>query len=337
MRASSYGGAGRFTTVDVPMPKPASGEALLRVRRVGICGTDLHIFQGHLDHRVPKGGVIGHETFADVVEAPAGSGFRAGDRVVVDPVVACLSCRACRMGATYLCQKLKVRGVDVTGGMQEYWAVPVTQMLHVPDTLSDDQAAVIEPLAVATHDVDRAEVKRGDRVIVFGGGPIGALIAMVARGRGAEVAVVEINPYRIGLLEELRLTTVGPDIDVEKFVETFTDGDGVDVAFEVTGNPAAARMVTDVVRVWGTVSIVAIHAEPIPINLYRMFERELTIQGARLYARRDWEEAIALAASGAVPVGPLVTRTIPLDGLQDGMEQALKGGPVMKILVDVTR
>jgi 2-desacetyl-2-hydroxyethyl bacteriochlorophyllide A dehydrogenase len=337
MRASSYGGAGRFTTVDAPMPKPGAGEALLRVRRVGICGTDLHIFQGHLDHRVPKGGVIGHETFAEVVEAPRGSGFDAGDRVVVDPVVSCGTCRACRMGATYLCQKLKVRGVDVTGGMQEYWTVPVTQMLRVPDTLNDDQAAVIEPLAVATHDVDRVGVKRGDRVLVFGGGPIGALIAMVARGRGAEVVVVEINPYRIGLLEELRLTTVGPDIDVHKFVETFTGGDGVDIAFEVTGNPAAARMVTDVVRVWGTVSIVAIHAEPIPINLYRMFERELTIHGARLYARRDWEEAIQLAASGAVPLAPLVTRTIPLDTLQQGMEQALAGGPVMKILVDVTR
>ena len=337
MRASSYGGAGRFTTVDVPMPKPAAGEALLRVRRVGICGTDLHIFQGHLDHRVPKGGVIGHETFAEIVEVPSASGFKAGDRVVVDPVVSCSACRACRLGAPYLCQKLQVRGVDVSGGMQEYWTVPVTQLLHVPDTLNDDQAAVIEPLAVATHDVDRAGVKRRDRVLVFGGGPIGTLIAMVARGRGAEVAVVEINPYRIGLLEELGLTTVGPDIDVHRFVETFTGGDGVDVAFEVTGNPAAARLVTDVVRVWGTVSIVAIHAEPIPINLYRMFERELTIHGARLYARRDWEEAIQLAASGAVPLAPLVTRTIPLDSLQQGMEQALAGGPVMKILVDVTR
>jgi 2-desacetyl-2-hydroxyethyl bacteriochlorophyllide A dehydrogenase len=337
MRASSYGGAGRFFTVEAPVPKPAPGEALLRVLRVGICGTDLHIFQGHLDHRVPKGGVIGHETFAEVVDAPAASGFRAGDRVVVDPVVACQQCRACRMGAYYLCQRLKVRGVDMTGGMQEYWTVPATQLLHVPKALSDDQAAVIEPLAVAAHDVERAQVKRGDRVVVFGGGPIGALIGLVVRDRGAQVAVVEVNPYRIGLLEELGLTTVGPDIDVHRFVETFTDGDGVDVAFEVTGNPAAARLVTDVVRVWGTVSIVAIHAEPIPINLYRMFERELTIHGARLYARRDWEEAIRLAASGAVPLGPLVTRTISLDGLQQGMEQALAGGPVMKILVDVTR
>ena len=319
------------------MPKAAAGEALLRVRRVGICGTDLHIFQGHLDHRVPKGGVIGHETFADVAEAPAGSGFKAGDRVVVEPVLSCGTCRACGMGASYLCRRLRVLGVDAPGGMQEYWPVPVDRLLHVPDTLDDDQAAVIEPLAVATHDVDRAGVKRGDRVLVFGGGPIGTLIALVARERRADVAVAEVNPYRIDKLETFGLTTVGPDIDVHRFVESWTGGDGVDVAFEVTGNPAAARTVTDVVRVWGTVSIVAIHAEPIPVNLYRMFERELTIQGARLYARRDWEEAIRLAAGGAVPLGSLVTRTIPLDGLQDGMQQALAGGPVMKILVDVTR
>ena len=337
MRASSYGGAGRFTTVDAPMPKAGAAEALLRVRRVGICGTDLHIFQGHLDHRVPKGGVIGHETFAEVVEAPAEGGFKRGDRVVVDPVVSCGSCRACRIGAYYLCQHLKVRGVDVTGGMQEYWTVPVAQMLRVPDALSDDQAAVVEPLAVATHDVDRAGVKRGDRVLVLGGGPIGTLIALVARERGAAVAVAEINPYRLDILESYGLTTVGPDIDPHRFVQAWTNDDGVDVAFEVTGNPAAVRLVTDVVRVWGTVSIVAIHAEPMPVNLYRMFERELTLQGARLYSRRDWEEAIRLAASGAVSLAPLVSRTIPLDGLQEGMQQALAGGPVMKILVDVTR
>jgi 2-desacetyl-2-hydroxyethyl bacteriochlorophyllide A dehydrogenase len=337
MRASSYGGARRFTTVDAPMPKAGPGEALLRVLRVGICGTDLHIFQGDLDHRVPKGGVIGHETFAEVVEAPAGRGFKGGDRVVIDPVISCGACRACRIGAGYLCQKLKVRGVDVTGGMQEYYTVPVTSLLHVPDTLGDDQAAVIEPLAVATHDVRRAQVKRGDKVLVFGGGPIGTLIALVSRGLGAEVAVAEINPFRITLLEELGLTTVGPDIDVNRFVDTFTGGDGVDVAFEVTGHPKAVRAVTDVVRVWGTVSIVAIHAEPMAVNLYRMFERELTMQGARLYSRKDWEEAIQLAGSGAVPLAPLVSRTIPLGALQEGMEQALAGGPVMKILVDVTR
>jgi 2-desacetyl-2-hydroxyethyl bacteriochlorophyllide A dehydrogenase len=336
MRAAFYEGARRFTTGTAPVPVPGTDEALLRTRRVGICGTDLHIFQGHLDHRVPKRGVIGHETLAEVAEAPAGSGFAAGDRVVVEPLKFCGTCRACRMGGYYLCYDLKVLGVDLPGAMREYWTVPAARLLPVPDTLSDDHAALIEPLAIATHDVGRAGVKTGDAVLVFGGGPIGTLIALVARHRGARVAVAEVNPFRVEMLRSFGLEAVGPDRDVFRFVDEWTAGEGVDVAFEVTGNPAAVRAMTDVVRVWGTVSLVAIHSEPMPVNLYRMFARELHMHGSRLYAREDWEEAIRLAASGAVKVGPLVSRRIPLENLQEGMEQALGGGPVMKVLIDLT-
>ncbi len=305
------------------------------MRWVGICGTDLHIFQGHLDHRVPRGGIIGHETFGEVAEAPAGSGFAPGHRVVVEPLLFCGVCRACRMGASYLCYSLKVLGVDAPGGMQELWAVPVARLLRVPDTLADDDAALIEPLAVATHDVRRAGVNPGDSVLVLGGGPIGTLIALVTRQRGARVVVAEINPFRLELLHGLDLLTVGPESDVVKFANDWTAGTGVDVAFEVTGQPAAVRTVTDVVRVWGTVSIVAIHAEPMPVNLYQMFARELVMHGSRLYARGDWEEAIRLVADGAVPVAPLVSRRIALEALNEGMEQALRGGRVMKVLVEL--
>jgi (R,R)-butanediol dehydrogenase / meso-butanediol dehydrogenase / diacetyl reductase len=335
MRAALYQGARNFTTGDVAAPSPGPDEALLRVRRVGICGTDLHIFQGHLDHRVPKGGIIGHETFGEIIEAPRASGFAAGDRVVVEPVVFCGACRACAMGASYLCYKLKVLGVDLPGGMQERWAVQTTRLLKVPDSISDDHAALLEPLAVAVHDVARAGVKRDDAVLVFGGGPIGTLIALVARHRGARVAVVEVNPFRLEILKGFGLERVGPDTDVVGWADRWTDGTGVDVAFEVTGNAVAARTVADVVRVWGTVSIVAIHAEPVPVNLYQMFAREIAMHGSRLYARADWEEAIRLVAGGAVPVAPLVSRRIPLEALQRGMEEALGGGPVMKVLVEV--
>src|SRR5438034_7101711 len=231
MRAAFYQGARTFTTGDVATPTPGPGQALLRVKRVGICGTDLHIFQGHLDHRVPKGGIIGHETFGEVAEAPAGSGFTAGDRVVVEPLQLCGRCRACRMGATYLCYGLKVLGVDLPGGMQEYWAVPATRLLKVPDELGDDQAALIEPLAIAVHDVRRAGVKRDDAVLVFGGGPIGTLIGLVARHLGARVAVVEVNRFRLDMLERFGLPTVGPDCDVVRWANEWTGGTGVDVAF----------------------------------------------------------------------------------------------------------
>ena len=336
MRAVFYQGARTFTPGKIAIPIAGPGEALLRALRVGICGTDLHIFQGHLDNRVPRGGIIGHETFAEVVEAPADSDFHAGDRVVVDPVRSCGGCRACRIGAGYLCYNLKVMGVDLPGGMQEYWPAPVDRLIKVPGTLSDDHAAVIEPLAVATHDVTRARVKAGDAVMVFGGGPIGCLIALVCRHRGARVAVVEINPFRVEMLRRLGLEVVGPGVDPVHFANEWTYGDGVDVAFEVTGHPGPVKAITEVVRVWGTISIVAIHSEPMPVNLHRFFARELNLHGSRLYTRAAWEEAIRLGASGAVPLGPLVSRVIPLESLQEGMETALGGGPVMKVLVDVT-
>jgi (R,R)-butanediol dehydrogenase / meso-butanediol dehydrogenase / diacetyl reductase len=337
MRAAYYKRDRMFETGPATMPVPMPGEALLRVRRVGICGTDLHIYQGHLDHRVPQDGIIGHETFAEIASAPAGSGFREGDRVVVEPVLFCGECKACRMGATYLCYRLKVLGVDVAGGMQDYWAVPVHRLLKVPDAISDDHAPLIEPLAVATHDVGRAEVTAGDAVVVFGGGPIGCLIALVSKHRGARVKVVEINPYRVRLLQQLGLDTIGPGADVNAIVEDWTEGSGADVAFEVTGDPAAARLVTGVVRVWGTVSIIAIHAEPVPFQLYHLFARELKIHGSRLYTRGAWEEAIRLIAGGHVTVGPLVSRTIRLEDLQQGMEEALGGGQVMKVVVDLVK
>ena len=318
------------------MPTPGPGEALLRVRQVGICGTDLHIFQGHLDHRVPLGGIIGHETFADVVTAPGGSGFEEGDRVVVEPVQFCGQCRACLMGATYLCYQLKVLGVDVTGGMQEYWAVPAARLLKLPDAVTDRDAPLIEPLAVATHDVARAEVKAGDKVVVFGGGPIGTLIALVCRQRGADVKVAEINPHRVEMLKTFGLAAIGPSEDVQAAVDAWTDGTGADVAFEVSGSPDAAALVTEVVRVWGTVAIIAIHSAPVPVHLYSLFARELKVHGSRLYTRAAWEEAIRLVATGAVNVAPLVSRVISIDNLQEGMEQALGGGPVMKVLVQVS-
>jgi 2-desacetyl-2-hydroxyethyl bacteriochlorophyllide A dehydrogenase len=335
MRASFYRGDRTFETGTSPVPQAGPGEALLRIRRVGICGTDLHIFQGHMDHRVPRGGVIGHEMFAEVASAPAELGFSEGDRVVVEPLATCGECLACRVSGGYLCNRLKVIGVDLPGGMQEYLAVPAARLLKVPGSVDDDAAAVIEPLAVATHDVTRAKVKAADTVVVIGGGPIGTLIALVCRHKGARVKIAEINSHRLEMLRALGLDTIGPDQDVVSVVREWTNGDGADVSFEVSGDPAAARQVTEVVRVWGTVNVIGIHADPVPVSLYTVFARELTLIGSRLYTRAAWEEAIRLAASGAIPVGALVSRRVPLDRLQQAMEEVLAGGPVMKVLVDL--
>jgi threonine dehydrogenase-like Zn-dependent dehydrogenase len=335
MRASVYLRNRRFEIESRPLPSPRPGEALLRVQRVGICGSDLHIFQGHLDHRVPSRNTIGHEVLAEVVEAPAAGRLSKGDRVVVNPILSCGECRACRMGAGYLCYSLKILGVDAPGGMQEYWAVGAGNLIPVPADVGDDDASMLEPLAVAAHDVARAGVKAGDRVVVFGGGPIGSLIALVCREKGALVTVVEINAFRLHLLQGLGLDTIGPGEDTVALVRDWTDGAGADVAFEVTGDPAVGTIITKVVRVWGTVSVIAIHAEPVPIDLYQVFARELTLHGSRLYTNAAWDEAIRLAAERRLPLASLVTSRIRLDGVQGAMVEALSGGPVMKVLVDV--
>jgi (R,R)-butanediol dehydrogenase/meso-butanediol dehydrogenase/diacetyl reductase len=336
MRSSFYRRSMRFDVGPAPMPVAGPGEALLRVHRVGICGSDLHIFQGHLDHRVPVDNTIGHEVLAEVLEAPKGSPVAVGRRTVVNPVLSCGACRACQMGASYLCYKLKILGVDAPGGMQDYWAAPAANLIGVPPTMSDDDAALVEPLAVAVHDVGRAKVGEGDAVLVYGGGPIGCLIALVARARGARVKVVEINPFRIGLMQKIGIETIGPGDDTKTIVLEWTNGVGADVVFEVTGDAKVVPLLTELARVWGTISVIAIHSEPVTINLYPMFARELTMHGSRLYTRAAWEEAIELVSRGAIPVGALVTGRIPLEGLQQGMEQALGGGPVMKILVDMS-
>lgn len=335
MKASVYLRNRQFETETRPVPFPQHGEALLHVHKVGICGSDLHIFQGHLDHRVPIRNTIGHEVLAEIAEVHAGAGLSRGDRVVVNPIVSCGTCRACTTGAYYLCYSVKILGVDAPGGMQQYWAVNVKNLIPVPATVSDDDAAMLEPLAVATHDVARAGVKAGDRVAVFGGGPIGALIALVARAKGADVRVVEINPFRLQLLRSLGFETIAPGQDTVAVIREWTDGIGADVAFEVTGDASVVTMITKVVRVWGTVSVIAIHADPVPIDLYPVFARELTIHGSRLYTREAWAEAIRLASARTLPLASLVTGRVKIEGLQAAMEEALGGGSVMKVLVDL--
>lgn len=334
MRTTFYQRNLTITTGTAPTPTPGPDEALLRVRRVGICGSDLHIFQGHLDARVPLNNTIGHEVLADVVSSPDAA-FPVGGRVVVNPVIYCGECKACRMGASYLCYKLKVMGVDAPGGLADYWAVPTKHLLNVPRHLKDDDAALIEPLAVAAHDVKQAGVKAGDQVAVFGGGPIGAVIALVCRQRGARVKVIEVNPHRIAILKGIgfETSTFGPHI-VQELLD-WTGGTGVDVAFEVSGSPDPVRIITEVVRVWGTVSVIAIHSHPVAINLYPVFARELKLHGSRLYTHQAWLDAIDMLATGSLDVAPLVTKKIPLEQVQQGMEEALGGGPVMKILVDM--
>jgi len=253
----------------------------------------------------------------------------------VMPLDACNNCPACRAGHSHICQNLNFIGIDVPGGFQARWTVPAHTLLAVPAGVSLEHGALIEPIAVACHDVRMGEVKPGEFAMVLGGGPIGALVALVAREAGAQVVVSEINPFRLRLLESLGFEAVNPlETDLVKFVNARTGDAGADVVFEVSGAAPAALQMTDLLRTRGRVVMVAVFAKPVPVNLHRFFWRELRLIGARVYEREDFARAIALLESGTVPFEKLITGVYPLDGLQQGLQEMEQGGAVMKILID---
>jgi 2-desacetyl-2-hydroxyethyl bacteriochlorophyllide A dehydrogenase len=287
-----------------------------------------------MDRRVHMPQILGHEMAGTIVALGADvSGFAVGDRVTVRPLDPCGACSACRAGHQHIC--LKFIGIDAPGALQGLWTVPGHTLHRLPDGLSFAQGALIEPVAVACHDVRLAEVRESDFTVVQGGGPIGTLVAMVARTKGARVVLSEVNPYRLALARELGLEAVDPrSTDLLELVTEQTGGAGADVVFEVSGSTAGAEMMTKLPRTRGRIVVVAIFPEPPAVDLFRFFWRELKLVGARVYEPLDFENAIQLAASGALPLDRMVTTTIPLQELAVGFREMERGGDVMKVLVE---
>jgi (R,R)-butanediol dehydrogenase / meso-butanediol dehydrogenase / diacetyl reductase len=336
MRTAAYVGNRTIEVGQADKPEPGPGQARIRVSHVGLCGTDLHVFHGDMDARVTIPAILGHEMSGTIDALGAGiTGHAAGDLVTVLPLAWDGTCPACRAGNEHVCQHLDFIGVDTPGALQEYWTVDASTLVTVPAGVSGRDAALVEPVAVAVHDVRRGEVAPGDAVVVIGGGPIGSLIATVARHHGARVAVAEIDEGRRRAVAGLGFDTIDPGSgDPAAWVERWTDGAGADVVFEVSGSAAGILTATSLARVRGTVVVVAIHPQPRPVDLHRVFWRELRVLGARVYRREDFEAAIQLMADGAVPAGELVSAVVPIDALPDAFA-ALERGEAMKILVDV--
>lgn len=324
------------TVVPLEVQPPGPGEVRIRVAYVGLCGTDLHIVHGNMDARVQTPLVFGHE-MSGVIDA-VGEGVQdwsVGDAVTVMPLDWDGSCPACKAGHEHICQNLNFIGIDSPGALQGLWNVPASTLVALPAGLALDRAALVEPVAVAVHDVRRAELAPGDKAVVIGGGPIGVLIATVARHFGAEITVVELDAGRRALVEELGFQTLDPSAtDQVAWVNDWTGGAGADVVFEVSGAAAAVLGATDLAKVRGTIVVVAIHPKPREIDLQRVFWRELRILGARVYQRTDFEKAVELIADGVIRSERLITRTVPLAEIQSAFED-LERGLAMKILVDV--
>lgn len=336
MRAAFYNGNKQIAVGACVPTEPGLGQVRLQVSHCGICGTDLHLFHGNMDHRVVFPQVIGHESSAVIDRVGPGVHlWKAGDRVTVRPLDPCGQCAACRRGYGHVCQKLKFIGIDAPGAMQGTWTVPEHTLHRLPDSLTLIDAALVEPIAVACHDVRLGEVTEGEFAVVIGGGPIGALVALVAREKGARVIVTEINPFRLRLLREMGLEAVDPrEIDVPALVQTETDGAGADVVFEVSSSPQGAELMTQLPGVRGRVVMVAVFPKPVPVDLHKFFWREMRLIGTRVYEAQDFDEAIALLAESEAPFRKLITNIYSLDELEKGLLEMERGADVMKILVD---
>jgi 2-desacetyl-2-hydroxyethyl bacteriochlorophyllide A dehydrogenase len=334
-RSAKYVGDQSLLVGDGEVVTPRAGEVRLDVAYTGICGTDLHILHGAMDHRVRRPAVIGHEMSGRIAElGPGVHEWAIGDRITVMPLEWCGNCPACQRGHSHICQRLTFVGIDAPGSMQSSWTVPAGLLVRLPDGLALEHATLAEPTAVAVHDVRRATLVAGEKVVVVGAGPVGMLVGLVSRTVGADVVLLEVSAERRKVAAQIGLTVLDPaQIDPGAYVDEWTDNAGADVAFEVSGSAAGVDVATQVLGVRGRLVMVGIHSAPREIDLFRLFWRELTILGARVYQRPDFEQAMQLLRDGEIPADALISRVVPLDHVAEAFE-ALTQGSVVKVLVD---
>ncbi|MDG9675971.1 aldo/keto reductase [Micromonospora sp. DH14] len=334
-RSAHYVGSETFVVEETDDVPPGPGQVRVRVAYTGICGTDLHIAHGAMDQRVRVPAVIGHEMSGRVVEVGTDvDGHRVGDPVTVLPLDWCGECPACRAGHTHICHRLNFIGIDSPGSMQRYWTVPARVLVPLPEDLPLAHGALVEPTAVAVHDVRRSRLVAGEHAVVIGAGPVGLLIGVVARAAGAMVTVLELDPRRRALAVELGMSAVDPAaVDATQYVQEVTGGAGADVVFEVSGSASGVRTATDLLAVRGRLVVVAIHPQPREVDLHRIFWRELEVIGVRVYQHEDYAEAVRLVHGGQVPADRLISRIVPLDEVAQAF-QALAAGGDVKVLID---
>lgn len=336
MKAAFYKGKGKFEIGEGKMISPGPNEVRLNVSYCGVCGTDVHIYHGVMDQRVGPPQIVGHEASGVVAEiGEAVKNVLVGDKVAVRPLKFGEP-HPFDKGFTHVGKNLKFIGIDSQGAFQNSWTVPDYTLHHLPENLSLQHGAFIEPLAVACHDVKIGRVAEGENCLVIGGGPIGTLIAHVLREKTANVIISEVNEARIEMLNRLGFETINPTSEdlVEKISE-LTQEKMIDCAFEVSGSMPGVQAMTEVVNVRGRIVMVAIHGgDPKPVDLFKFFWSEIELLGARLYQEEDYEAAIQLAASGSIPFEELTTKVDSLENIQSIFETIDNNPAGMKYLIN---
>lgn len=295
--------------VERPAPERGVGEVLVRVRRVGLCGTDYHIFEGRHPYLVyPR--VMGHELAGEVEAAPANSAFRPGQVVAINPYLACGTCIACRKGKPNACVHIRVLGVHADGGMCELLAVPEKAVVDATG-LSLDQAAMLEFLAIGAHAVARAGLKSRDRVLVVGAGPIGIGVGLFARLAGAKVTVVDSRPIRLARARKQLgfKDTIEAGPDLETLLAERTDGEMFDAVFDATGSIPAMAQSLSYVSHGGTLVLVGVALGNLVLADPEFHKRETTLLASRNALPADFQRVIAAIRAGKIPTDALLTHS----------------------------
>ncbi|WP_114752238.1 zinc-binding alcohol dehydrogenase family protein [Pleomorphovibrio marinus] len=304
---------GLFTQKDTTTPQPRQGEVLLRIKRIGVCGTDLHAFAGNQAYfTYPR--ILGHE-LAAVIEDPNGSStWKKGDKVVVIPYIHCGKCVACLQGKTNCCTRLQVLGVHTDGGMQEYFALS-EELLLPAENLSFEEMAIVEPLAVAAHAVKRAKVEKGEQVLVMGCGPIGIGIMVFAKLAGAEVTALDINESRLKFVrKQIGIkNTVLPSESLHQDIEKITKGKLFNAVFDATGHKLALESGPEYMSHGGRFLLVGLSKGDLVFNHPAIHAKESSILCSRNATAGDFQEVIAVLKSGDFPTDAFITHHLSFD------------------------
>ena len=285
---------------------------LVRLRRAGVCGTDLHIFEGTQPYfEYPR--IIGHELAGEIAEVGAGGLFRPGQQVAIIPYLSCGACVACRRGKTNCCQRLSVLGVHRDGGMADYVSVPEANVIAAGD-VGLDQAAMVEFLAIGAHAVGRGAVERGDRVLVVGAGPIGIACMIFAKLRGAAVTALDMREDRLAFCaREIAVDhCVQAGAEVKSELSRVSDGEFFDCVFDATGSAKAMNAGFDFVAHGGAYVLVSIVRETISFSDPEFHKRETSLLSSRNATRRDFENVLEALRAGSIPTAALNSHRAPL-------------------------
>jgi 2-desacetyl-2-hydroxyethyl bacteriochlorophyllide A dehydrogenase len=339
MKAAIIKTIGSIEICEAPMPVLNDGESLIRVIYIGICGTDVHLLNGNHPTAVyPL--IPGHEFVGELVESKGRGSerFDVGDVVVAQELVTCGTCDACAKGEDNVCNELSIIGIHTNGGFAEYVKVMTRKMYKLPKDIDLKSAALTEPLAVAVHDVRVSGLKVGETALVLGGGPIGLLIAVVARLSGAgKTLISEPNEYRRKFASDMGFDTIDPSREgFDEKLRAITGGRGFDVSFEAAGAPSALSTCIEHTKNTGVAVIIAMTSGDVFIDTGKVFAKELTLKGVRLHSQYNFRGAVDIISSGALSsdLKKFITGMFPLENVAEALETAMSG-KAFKILLEV--